>query len=69
HRLTALRDCVAELPGESKRLLQLKYLDRLSLTDHAKNLGVKPNQIQKSLSRIRIALRHCIETRISSRHE
>ena len=69
HRLAALRDCVADLPGESKRLLQLKYLDRLSLTAHAKNLGVKPNQIQKSLSRIRLALRHCIETRISSRHE
>jgi RNA polymerase sigma-70 factor (ECF subfamily) len=69
HRLVALRDCVADLPAEGKRLLQLKYLDRVSLTAHAKDLGVKPNQIQKSLSRIRIALRHCIETRLSSRHE
>ena len=60
---------MADLPAEGKRLLQLKYLDRVSLTAHAKDLGVKPNQIQKSLSRIRIALRHCIETRLSSRHE
>ena len=69
HRLTALRGCVAKLPPESMRLLQLKYLDRLSLTDHAKSLGVKPNQIQKSISRIRLSLRHCIETFLSSRHE
>lgn len=69
HRLTALRECVSDLPSDSQRLLQLKYLDRQSLTDHAKKVGVKPNQIQKTLSRIRIALRHCVETRISSCHE
>lgn len=68
-RLAALHHCVSELPPENRHLLRLKYLDRLSLTDHAKNLGVKPNQIQKTLSRIRIALRHCVETRLSSCHE
>lgn len=69
HRLAALNQCVASLPAESQQLLQLRYLDRLSLTAHAKNLGVKPNQIQKSLSRIRIALRRCIENRLPSFHE
>lgn len=69
HRLTALRNCVAELPSDNRQLLQLKYLDRISLTEHAKSRGLKPNQIQKSLSRIRIALRHCVETRLSSIHE
>ena len=69
HRLAALNHCVASLPVESQRLLQLRYLDKLSLTAHAKNLGVKPNQIQKSLSRIRIALRQCIENRLPSLHE
>lgn len=69
HRLSALRECVAELPSDNQRLLQLKYLNRVSLTDHAKSLGLKPNQIQKNLSRIRIALRHCVETRLSSNHE
>lgn len=68
-RLDALRHCIAELPAESKRLLRLKYLDRSSLTSHANELGVKPNQIQKSLSRIRLALRHCIGNRLSSAHE
>ncbi len=66
HRLLALRDCVADLPEDNRQLLRLKYLDRLSLTAHARKLGVKPNQIQKNLSRIRIALRHCIESRLSS---
>lgn len=69
HRLAALRGCVADLPADSQRLLQLKYLNRASLTDHARSLGLKPNQIQKNLSRIRIALRHCVETRLSSYHE
>ena len=68
-RLDALRHCIAGLPVDSKRLLRLKYHDRTSLTGHAKNLGVKPTQIQKSLSRIRLVLRHCIETRLSSSHE
>jgi len=69
HRLAALRECVSKLPPESMRLLQLKYLDRLSLSDHARNLGVRPNQIQKSLSRVRLTLRHCINTFLSSIHE
>lgn len=63
-RLAALSQCVASLPLESQQLLRLRYLDRVSLTAHAKELGVKPNQIQKSLSRIRIALRQCIENRL-----
>lgn len=69
HRLAALRECVADLPADNQRLLQLKYLNRVSLTDHARSLGLKPNQIQKTLSRIRIALRHCVEIRLSSYHE
>lgn len=68
-RLAALRDCVSQLPAGNQRLLQLKYLDQRSLTEHARNLGVKPNQIQKTLSRVRMALRHCVETRLSSSHE
>ncbi|MCW1916368.1 sigma-70 family RNA polymerase sigma factor [Luteolibacter sp. GHJ8] len=63
-RLAALSQCVASLPRESQQLLRLRYLDRVSLTAHAKELGVKPNQIQKSLSRLRIALRQCIENRL-----
>ncbi|GAA5118640.1 sigma-70 family RNA polymerase sigma factor [Luteolibacter yonseiensis] len=69
HRLAALRDCVSGLSSDNQRLLRLKYLDRISLTDHAKSRGLKPNQIQKSLSRIRIALRHCVETRLASSYE
>ena len=69
HRLAALQHCVSQLPADSRKLLRLKYHDRLSLAAHARKLGVKPNQIQKSLSRIRIALRHCIESRLSSTHE
>lgn len=68
-RLSALRACVNDLPETGRQLLKLKYLDQLSLTDHAKSLGVKPNQIQKSLSRIRIALRRCVENRLASSHE
>lgn len=68
-RLAALQHCVSSLPAESQQLLRLRYLDKLSLTAHAKGLGVKPNQIQKNLSRIRIALRQCIEKHLPSLHE
>lgn len=32
---------LAELPSDNQRLLQLKYLNRVSLTDHAKSLGLR----------------------------
>jgi RNA polymerase sigma-70 factor (ECF subfamily) len=65
-RIVALQRCVAELPEADAQLLRLKYLDRASLADHARQLAMKPNRLQKALSRLRLALRHCIERRLSN---
>lgn len=66
NRLAALRRCLAGLPEEDLALLRIKYVDRGSLTSHADVRGWKPNRVQKSLSRLRLALRHCIQSRLKS---
>ncbi len=66
NRLDALRQCLAGLPKEELELLRLKYVDRGSLAGHAGVRGWKPNRVQKTLSRLRLALRHCIQSRLNS---
>ena len=63
-RLEALRRCLADLPEENLALLRLKYVDQGSLTRHAQEQGWKPNRVQKTLSRLRLVLRHCIQARL-----
>lgn len=63
-RLEALRDCVAGLRPQDRQLLHSKYMDQRSLTDQAHAAGMPPNRLQKALSRIRLALRHCIAQRL-----
>jgi RNA polymerase sigma-70 factor (ECF subfamily) len=67
NRLEALRHCLAQLPEEDLALLRLKYVDHGSLTHHADERGWKPNRVQKTLSRLRLALRQCIQGKL--RHE
>jgi RNA polymerase sigma-70 factor (ECF subfamily) len=64
-RLLALRDCLSRLAPADVKLLQLKYVDGGSLTGHARETSVKPSRVQKTISRLRLALRHCIETKLS----
>ncbi len=65
-RLAALRQCLARLSPEELGLLRLKYVDHGSLTDHATAYGWKPNRVQKTLSRLRLALRHCVQKQLQS---
>ena len=64
-RAEALRVCLSERSAEELQLLRLKYQRGESLADHARQLGWKPNRLQKALSRIRLVLRHCVESRLS----
>lgn len=63
-RLAALKRCLARLSPEEVALLRLKYAERGSLTDHAAARGWKPNRVQKTLSRLRLALRHCVSQQL-----
>lgn len=64
-RLLALRSCLARLSAEEIQLLQFKYVEGGSLTGRARQLLQKPARIQKTISRLRLALRHCIESNLS----
>lgn len=66
-RIEVLQGCLGELRPADRRLLQSKYVERRSLTDQAHELNVPPNRLQKTISRLRLALRHCIKSRLSSR--
>jgi len=65
HRLHALQGCLSTLKPEEFALLKLKYLDRGSLTELARRQSMAPNRLQKALSRLRLALRQCIETKLA----
>ncbi len=60
-RLTALRQCLAKLPESDRALLAVRYLDDSPLADYAKQHGRSAAAVYKAISRIRLALRHCIE--------
>jgi RNA polymerase sigma-70 factor (ECF subfamily) len=62
-RIEGLRSCLGQLTAADLELLRMKYLRRESIADHARQLGWKPNRLQKSISRLRLALRHCMESR------
>ncbi len=64
-RLLALRACLSRLAPADVRLLQFRYVEGGSLTGQALEQQMKPSRIQKTISRLRLALRHCIETKLS----
>lgn len=64
-RMQALKHCLADLKADEIALLKIKYLDRGSLTDLAHSQNQQPGRVQKALSRLRLALRHCIESKLS----
>lgn len=64
-RLQALRSCLSRLAPADVRLLQLRYVEGASLTGHAREQQMKPTRVQKTISRLRLVLRHCIESKLS----
>lgn len=64
-RMEALRVCLSRLSSEELRLLRLKYVERVSLAAQARQCGWQPGRLQKALSRLRLSLRHCIESQLS----
>lgn len=63
-RIMALRHCVAALPRADQQLIALKYAGQVAMVEQARQLGVPPGRLQKSLSRLRLALKRCIENRL-----
>ena len=63
-RMNALAACVKLLPAEHQTLLKDHYADQVSLTDIASRTRRNPSALHKTISRIRLALRHCINKRL-----
>jgi RNA polymerase sigma-70 factor (ECF subfamily) len=61
----ALETCVRKLPERSRRLLAVRYDEGLKLHEMAARLGKTLDAVHKTLSRIREALRRCVERELA----
>ncbi|MFI4861521.1 MAG: sigma-70 family RNA polymerase sigma factor [Phycisphaerales bacterium JB063] len=57
-----LEYCVDRLPESGRRLIQMRYRDGLSGSAIAEKIGRKTASVYMSLSRLRVALKKCVET-------
>ena len=64
-RMEALRACLEELPARSRRLVQQRYFEQLSLGVIASYENANANNVSQILFRLRAALLKCIQQRIS----
>lgn len=65
-RLRALGICLAKVRLQDRKLLEWKYSQNASLTDLAEDAGQSANALHKRVSRLRLALRQCIEKNLTS---
>ena len=63
-RLRALRHCLERTRPQDRRLLDWKYGRSASLTDLAEATGRTATAVYKTISRLRLALRHCVENQL-----
>ncbi len=65
-RLTAMQECLAGLPVKSRRLVDLRYRQAMSMARIGDLLDRSIDAVTKALSRIREGLRNCITERIGA---
>jgi len=63
-RLTALRECLEEIPGDSRRVLELRYAEGLGCAEVAARVGLGLDAVYKRLSRLHATLRQCVEGKV-----
>ncbi len=63
-RLAALRECLEDVPAESRRVLELRYADGLGCAEVAAAVGVRLDAVYKRLSRVHSTLRQCVEGKL-----
>lgn len=59
----ALQECLKQLSPREQELVHVKYVQQRSLVEHAEATGTSAQALHKAISRIRLALRHCLEKR------
>ena len=65
-RGTALRQCLAELPGPQQELIRQRYTPGASIELLAKSLNTAPSAVSNRLYRLRQILRNCIQGRLGA---
>lgn len=63
----ALNHCLDRLPDKSRNLVQMRYEESLKLKDIANRVASSLDAVHKALSRIRDALRECVEQKLRVR--
>ena len=63
-KLTALRDCVEQLPGKSRELVRSRYYEGWDATVLADKFEMKSATVRQTLLRIRRKLYVCINQRV-----
>jgi RNA polymerase sigma-70 factor (ECF subfamily) len=63
--LDALDACRGQVPEQSARVVRLRYTEEMTFEQIAAELGTTRTAVEKLLSRVRLALRDCIETRLA----
>lgn len=63
--LDALDACREQLPEHSARVVRLRYTDGMTFEQIATELATTKSTVEKLLSRVRLALRNCIEARLA----
>lgn len=66
-RLSALRECLSQLPPVQNKLVQQCYLGSQSISEVASTMGKERGAIYKQLARLKAKLASCIHQRIKLR--
>ncbi|MCB1225212.1 MAG: sigma-70 family RNA polymerase sigma factor [Verrucomicrobiales bacterium] len=64
-RHEALRDCLARLPEEHRRLIRWRYFDDTDIRAMAEDMGKTETAVYRALSRIRMTLQECLERHLN----
>lgn len=65
HLAAALERCAGQLPASSAQLIELRYQRALNFGEIAARIGRTVEATRQQLARIRLALRDCIEKRLT----
>lgn len=57
-----LQICLQRLPDKHRELVHLRYFRSLSCEQIAEELGLKAAAVRQAMSRVRVALRECVES-------
>ena len=60
-RLAALRKCMEQVPGKSRRVMEMRYLHDLKPEAIAEALDMNRNAVWVMLHRVRAGLKECID--------